>query len=253
MLYILFASAPSDLPAGASLREDFEVLKGGFEYRKAQTPQSPQSGATFLDRTAREWVNDLLSQDSEVSDQAATKLMDGGSAAIPVVRAILELPPGAFDHPAKRTEVMAFVLGVLRQNGEAATAATPQVLRLVQREQGSVREAALACISRLKPPPDQALPVIIDVLRKDNYDLVQATAIYAIGEIRADTPAARKVIEEFMDNTRSKGIVRAHAALAWSKVTGDRDRATAVLNQVAQSSDFEGARIAKVLLGEMRK
>lgn len=85
MLYILFASAPSDSQAGASLRDDFEELKSGFEFGAAAPAASAQpapSTGKAVPSVESTQASDTRSsapqqpRDSKAAEGAADEMLD---------------------------------------------------------------------------------------------------------------------------------------------------------------------------------
>ncbi len=166
------------------------------EKSKAEPPPKPAvppAEKIPADASVADLREALKDKDPAVQEVAAARLADHGSAAAPAVVAlarVLEDSP----HPAVRRNA-AIALGKIGKDAKPAVPALVSALRL--KESLEVRQQAAVALAFIGlPHTEEALPALLEAIRKDPDPLVRQHCVWSLFQYRQlDGPGQRKLLE----------------------------------------------------------
>jgi hypothetical protein len=121
-------------------------------------------------------------------------------------------------------------INALAELGPAAASATPDLVRLLQKDTSEgVRAASAECLGKFGPKAKAAVPALLEAMKKDEFWKVRAEAATALSRMGAEAakealPALKEAAKEEKDEMAKKAIEEAIKRLDKG---GDKDKAKA--------------------------
>jgi HEAT repeat protein len=150
--------------------------------------------------------------------------------------------PTSFDLPK--------LIEALRSNDGGQIQAAYQLAKLGPRAARAVE----ALVNRLQddsapPPPEDSFGIPVAFSKKEHRDIIHRAVLEALGNIGPDALAAVPAIRPFLG--ASNGFVRASAAVALWKISGQADVAVKSMVELLENGDWYGKRWSATGLGRM--
>jgi HEAT repeat protein len=213
-----------------------------------------------LERAAKDeglpFLISLLSERGSLERSFATMILGsfgpGAAPAVPKLIANLE---------RSRRQVEFQTIETLGNIGPDAKSAVPVLLEILndstlapppannstQTQPASYHEYAMRALGKIGDADPEVLAAIRKHLSNES-PAQRSTAMHALARLAPDSPQVLNEIVEILRND-TVGNVRAHAALAISSMSGDRDPAVEPLAEALQDSDTNIRKMATIALG----
>lgn len=150
----------------------------------------------------------MLAGDPAQQAEALETLEAGGSAATPVLAAILQ------DRQRAGAAVRCFAAELLGKVGAGAEAAGSSLIAALQDPDAHVRSVASAAVPKAGVPVDVAVPALLELLRQERNPV----HVRALSEYREAAKPGLPLLEEILANSQLDSETRWNAARAIGKV-----------------------------------
>ncbi len=181
-----------------------------------------RSESFWSGRPASYWSQSLRSEDPLEQSEARQQLEHGGADAVAVLTEVLA-DRGAADWQA--TEARWNAAEILGRIGPAAQSASPALLEALQDPDLHVRSVAAGSLPLVDTPAEQAVPALLDLLRRDASE----SAIRALSKYGPDARPALDDLVRLLSDKSLDTELRWNAARALGKMQESGAEAIPVL------------------------
>jgi hypothetical protein len=187
----------------------------------------------FQSRPSSAWRDALRDEDPAIQERARKQLVEGGDKSVAVLTELLRDSEGPDWAAAETRWTAAEILGEI---GPAASDATPVLIAALADEDPHVRSVSAASLPAVDGPPEQAVPALIELFRKEP----SVVAARALSEYGPDAEAAVPELTAILLDKDLDTELRWNAARTLGKIRG---RAAAAIPVLVESLEDEAATV----------